>query len=75
MPKNCAKMIAFMGLSAASVALHGSWYEPSKVPTQENPYNYPRSRTFKGPIRSFAGPFKGPFEQLLKDLQRTFEGP
>ena len=37
MPKKRAKMIAFMGLSAASVALNRSWYEPSKVP-----YNHPR---------------------------------
>ena len=45
MPNKCTKMTAFMGLSAASVALHGSWYEPSKVPTLVNPYIHPRNKT------------------------------
>ena len=41
MPKKCAKMIAFTGLKLVPVAINHSWYEPSKVPTSVNPYNYP----------------------------------
>ena len=63
MPKKCATIIAFMGLSAASVALHGSWYEPSKVPTQVNPYDYP---SFKDLQRSFKVFLKGVPKRTFK---------
>ena len=41
MPKLCPKMMASMGISLVPVAAQGYWYEPSKVPTSVNPYNYP----------------------------------
>ena len=71
MPKKCAKMRAFMGISAASVALHGSWYEPSKVPTEVNPYNYPSKRIFSDSL-DFLDPPEMLFLEFLVRKMKFF---